>query len=459
MMTDDRSTYCVIGAGAAGLAAAKNLKQMGIPVQVFEREDNVGGNWYFGKPYSSIYKSVHTITSKPFTEYPDFPLPADYPTYINQQQAIEYLRSYAQAFGLYGCITFNTTVSKVEPAEGGKAWDVTLSTGETRRFAGVVIANGHLWDPNLPVYPGTFDGVAMHSSEYKTPDVLRDKRVMVVGAGNSGCDIAVEAAHHASRTIHSTRRGYYYWPKYLFGMPADKWAEIPLALRMPLWMRRFFGKLMLPLFTAGTARDYGLPKPDHKLFESHFIINSTLFYHLGHGDIVSKPDVKELRGNRVVFKDGSYEDVDVIVYATGFKLTFPFIDKTHLNWHEGRPEFYLNIFHPKYDNLFLIGLFQTSTGNWPLFHHQSELLARFIHSMKHAPAKAEWMRARKVGQQPDINGGIRFTGSSRHLLECEHFTYRAALRKHARKLPAPRPSLPQPLRGRGPAVAGLGVQD
>src|SRR5437867_2776434 len=201
MTTDDSSTYCVIGGGAAGLAAACNLKQMGIPVRVFEREDNVGGNWYFGKRYSSIYQSVHLITSKPFTEYPDFPLPAHLPTYINQSQALEYLRSYAGAFDLYSCIEFNTTVQTIEPAEGGKAWDVTLDSGETRRFAGVIVANGHLWDPKVPDYPGRFDGLTLHSSEYKTPDVLRGRRVLVVGAGNSGCDIAVEAAHHASHTI------------------------------------------------------------------------------------------------------------------------------------------------------------------------------------------------------------------------------------------------------------------
>jgi cation diffusion facilitator CzcD-associated flavoprotein CzcO len=433
MGSQQRDTYCVIGAGAAGLAAAKNLKDAGIRVVVFEREDDIGGNWYFGKPYSSIYESVHLISSKRFTEYPDFPMPDEYPTYIHQRQAIEYLRSYAHTFRLYDLIEFEQTVRSVTPVEGGRAWDVTLASGDTRRFAGVVIANGHLWDANVPAYPGRFDGMTVHSSKYKTPDLLRGKRVLVVGAGNSGCDIAVESAHHASQTFHSTRRGYYYWPKYLFGKPSDQWAEIPLALRMPLWMRRFFGRLMLPLFTAGTSQDYGLPQPDHKLFEAHYIINSTLFYHLGHGDITPKPDVRELQGHHVLFADGSREQVDVIVYATGFKVSFPFIDRAHLNWKEGRPELYLNIFHPDYDNLFVIGMFQTSTGNWPLFHYQSQLVASFVRAAADRRDTADWLRRRKREASPNVSGGIRFTRSGRHLLECEHYAYRAVLKKYTAK--------------------------
>lgn len=426
---DYGSRYCIIGAGSAGLAAARRLKEHGIPFDCIEREDDVGGNWYYGKPNSSIYRSVHTITSKPFTEYPGFPMPAHWPTYIGAAHAHEYLCSFARAFGLYDQIEFGRTVERVEPVEGGTRWDVTLDGGERRRYRGVVICNGHLWSPRVPKYPGRFDGVSLHSSQYKTPDVLRDRRVLVVGAGNSGCDIAVEASHHASATFHSTRRGYYYFPKFMFGVPADVFAEIPLKMRSPLFLRRLVGALVLRWFAAGKAQQYGLPKPDHKMFEAHFIINSQLLYHLGHGDLAVKPDIAELRGGRVLFTDGSEEEIDVIVYATGFDLRFPFIDREHLDWAGACPDLYMKIFHRRYENLFMIGLFQTSTGNWPLMDYQAKLMARFIRAEGDDPrARASFVK-RKAHEYPDLNGGIRFTNVERHALECEHFTYRSKLKR------------------------------
>jgi hypothetical protein len=138
----------------------------------------------------------------------------------------------------------------------------------------------------------------------------------------------------------------------------------------------------------------------------------------------------------VLFADGTEEAIDVIVYATGFKLTFPFVDRAHLNWTDGRPKLYLNIFHPDYDNLFVIGMFQTSTGNWPLFHHQSELMAKFVRAARDHTRSADWLRRRKQGPSPNVSGGIRFTGVARHLLECEHFAYRAVLKKHAARFEA-----------------------
>lgn len=451
--SDFGSRFCIVGAGSAGLAAARRLKEFGIPFDVFEREDDVGGHWYYGKPYSSIYRSIHTISSKAFTEYPGFPMPAHYPTYIGHAQAHEYLRSFARAFRLYDHIEFGRTVEHLEPVEDGRRWDVTLNGGEKRRYQGVVICNGHLWSPRWPEYPGTFDGLVLHSSQYKTPDVLRGKRVLVVGAGNSGCDIAVEASHNAAATFHSTRRGYYYWPKFLYGRPSDEWGEIWLRLRSPLFLRRFVGKQVLRWFAAGTPQQYGLPEPDHKMFEAHYIINSQLLYHLAHGDITVKPDIAELRGDRVRFTDGSEEPIDAIVYATGFNLEFPFIDPQHLDWAGACPDLYLKIFHRRYDNLFMIGLFQTSTGNWPIMDHQAGLMARFIRSEQANPkARAEFAR-RKAHERPNLNGGIRYTSAERHALECEHFTYR---RKLQRLITGFRLDPPVPLRAE-PAVLATGT--
>ena len=441
-VVDRSEAFCVIGAGPAGLTAAKNLLAVGVDVDVLEQEPDLGGNWHYGQSSSSVYRSIHTITSKAFTEYTDFPMPAHYPTFLGHRHALEYLRSYAEAFGVSDRIAYGRGVRGVERDEERGGWLVELDGGERRRYAAVVIANGHLWKPRYPSYPGTFDGLTVHSGEYKTPDVLRGRRVLVVGAGNSGCDIAVEASLHAERTFHSTRRGYHYWPKYQFGLPSDVVYEMVLRSRAPLPLRRLAGWISLRLNSAGRSQDYGLPAPSQRIFEEHFIVNSTLLYHLGQGDLDAKPDIAELRGDRVLFTDGSEEEVDVIVYATGFHLTeFPFLDRRHLNWVDGTPRLFLNAFHPTYDDLFVIGYFQTSTGNWPLMDHQAQVMSRFVHAQRVDPARAAWFR--RLKSEPSrgrLQGGIDFYDSPRHLLEVEHFTFRRALQRVARRLPVPAPS-------------------
>jgi cation diffusion facilitator CzcD-associated flavoprotein CzcO len=432
MSPDDCSNkFCLLGAGSSGLAAAKNFAQAGIPFDCLEREDDVGGNWYYGKPASSVYRSTHLISSKSLTEYADFPMPEAYPHFPSHEQAWEYLRSYARHFGLYKRIEFNTAVERIEPTEGG--WNVRLADGRIRRYRGVVIANGHNWDPQRPDYAGAFDGPEIHSSEYKTPDVLEGKRVLVVGAGNSGCDIAVEAAQHAAATFQSTRRGYHYLPKFLLGKPIDLCGERLLRWRLPLWLRRRVSAALVRV-ALGPPDRYGLPRPDHRLFETHPIINSQMLYYVGHGRIRPKPDVKELAGTRVRFVDGSEEAIDAIVYATGFKISFPFIDAKHLNCVGGRPELYLNIFHPERDDLFVAGLIQPDSGQWGLVDYQTRLIARYVRGLDaHRPAAARF-RQRKRRERPGLSAGIRYVDSTRHLLEVEHFSYRNRLRKLIREL-------------------------
>lgn len=426
MSIDCTSKYCIVGAGSSGLAAAKNFKQAGIPFDCLEREDDVGGNWCYGKPHSSVYRSTHLISSKPLTEYTDFPMPAEYPDYPHHRQVFEYLRNYARAFGLVEAIEFNTTIARISPA--GDAWDVTLADGSVRRYRGVVIANGHNWDPKWPSFPGTFTGTVLHSATYKTPDVLQGKRVLVVGGGNSGCDIAVESAQNAEQTFHSLRRGYHYVPKYLAGRPSDQVNERFLRWRLPLWLRRrvasLIGRALL-----GRPQDYGLPKPDHRLFETHPIINSQMMYYAGHGRIRSKPDVAELCGDRVRFVDGTVEPIDVIVYATGFNITFPFIDREHLNWHDGRPDLYLNVFHPSCDTLCVVGLIQPDSGQFGLVDYQAQLVAKFFTALDREPSAAADFRRRKASPSADLGRGIRYVNSSRHLLEVEHFSYRQRLKQ------------------------------
>lgn len=416
----------IVGAGSSGLAVAKNFLHHGIPFDCIEREDDVGGNWYYGRPASSVYRSTHLISSKRLTEYTDYPMPADYPEYPSQEQAWEYLKAYARHFKLYDAITFNTSIERLEPAAG--IWQAKFSDGRAARYRGVVICNGHNWDPKWPELPGRFDGLSLHSAEYKTPEVLAGRRVLVIGAGNSGCDIAVESSQHAAVTMHSVRRGYHYLPKFLLGKPIDACGERLLNWRLPLWLRRAITRVLVRL-SLGPPWRVGLQAPDHKLFESHPIINSQLYYYLGHGRIRPKPDVAELMPDGVRFVDGSQEQFDVIVYATGFKISFPFIDQQHLNVQDGRPNLYLNVFHPTDDHLFVAGLIQPDSGQWGLVDLQAKLIAQVLRLEADDPAAFARFRELKREPKNDLSSGIRYLMSSRHLLEVEHHSYRRRLQK------------------------------
>jgi hypothetical protein len=184
----------------------------------------------------------------------------------------------------------------------------------------------------------------------------------------------------------------------------------------------------------GSPRELGLPKPDHKLFETHPIINSQLAYHVAHGDIAIKPDVAELCGHEVRFADGSREAIDVIIYATGFKITIPFIDPAELNWQDQRPELYLNIFHPEQDDLMVCGLIQPDSGQWGLVDCQARLMANYLKALDQGRPSALRFRERKRRDRAALNRGIRYVPSPRHLLEVEHFSYRRTLEKLARRL-------------------------
>lgn len=423
---------CVLGAGSSGLAAARNLLALGFDVEVLEREDDLGGNWNYGKPNARVYRSTHMISSKPFTQYPDFPFPAHYPDYPHHAQVLAYLRAYAERFGVTERIRFSTPVVRAEPAaEGG--WAVTTEDGGTRRYAALVVANGHNWAPKFPRYPGVFTGEVMHSAQYRTPDGFAGKRVLVVGGGNSGCDIVVEAAQHAARAVHSTRRGYWYMPKYLLGKPSDQVGDALLRLGVPLPVRRAIATLSVRLLV-GRPEETGLPKPDHRLFETHPIVNTLLPYYVRHGDIVCRPDVERLDGRTVRFVDGTAEEIDLIVFATGYRIVFPFLDEAHLNWRDGRPRLHLHVFPPARDDLFVAGLIQPDSGQFGLVHWQTRAIALFLDAVRRGDPRADAFRRVRREAEAAYGNPIRYKDSTRHHVEVEHWSYLRALRRTCRAL-------------------------
>jgi cation diffusion facilitator CzcD-associated flavoprotein CzcO len=434
---DRAETVCVVGAGASGLVAVKNLKEHGFGVDCYERETGVGGGWNWRHDRSPVYASAHLISSKPFTQCPDFPMPDDWPDYPHHSQVLSYLERYADHFDLRPHIWFGTEVVKVEPADGMR-WDVTTrSTGgygaeRTHRYAAVVVANGHNWSPNLPAYEGLddFKGRVVHASAYKDPAELRGKRVLVIGGGNTGCDIAVEAAQQASRCWHSTRRGYWHTPKYLFGRPADQFHDAILRLRLPLRLRQWLVQRML-LLTVGDQRRFGMRRPDHKIFETHPIVNSQLIYHVGHGGIVPVPDVARFRQYSVELADGTEVEPDVVVAATGYRPRFEFLaPETLAATPEGRPRLHLHAFSRRHPTLAVAGLLESDSGLLPLVHWQTVAIARWLRLREAAPQRAGEFWARSVAKEPDRRWTrAKVQDTPRHWFEVGHVDYLRALQK------------------------------
>ncbi len=446
-VVDRGGAWAVVGAGPHGLSALKNLLELGLDADGFERDTDLGGNWNFHAENSRVYESTHLISTKPFTQFPDFPMPDAYPDYPSHWQVHRYFRSYAEHFGLLDHLSFNSEVVSVTPAPGER-WDVTVRDREsgvetTRQYAGVVIANGHNWWPKIPQYPGqdTFTGEIKHSADYKSADVVRGKRVLVVGAGNTGCDVAVESAQNAKETFHSTRRGYYYNPKYAFGRPSDQTADLLLALRLPLALRRVMFKSVLRL-TVGDFEKFGLRKPDHEFFETHPIVNQQLVYYVGHGDIQPKPDIDRFDGSTVYFEDGTSAEIDVIVFCTGYLAHFPFLDDSYLNPEGDHPVLARQIFTPATPTLAVSGLIQPDSGQWTIAHWQGMLIATYAALRAQDPVAAQRFYDAIVSET-----GVRFTGgaeykdSTRHYYEIAHQEYLRAIERDLQRLESMAPAI------------------
>jgi lysine/ornithine N-monooxygenase len=285
---------------------------------------------------------------------------------------LEYLESYSGHFDLLEQIMFNTAVEQVSPLSDG-LWQVALSNGERRVYDGVIVCNGHHWDRRWPKFEGSFDGELIHSKDYKDPSQLSGKRVLVIGGGNSGCDIVCEAARVASIAHLSLRRGYWFLPKTFYGVPT---AEL-LNTWMPVWMQRIYIRLLLKI-VVGDYSDYGLMKPDHKIFEHHPTINTELLHYLKHGKIHPHPDVKCIDGHTVEFIDGTKQEFDLIVCATGFNVSIPFLQEGLVEIDGPVVKAQWGMVSPTHRQLYIYGWAQARYGFGPLLTPASDLIADLI---------------------------------------------------------------------------------
>lgn len=416
-------TYAVIGAGPSGLSAARALQKAGIEVDGYEASRGVGGLWDIENPRSTMYESAHLISSRTTTEFAEFPMDttADYPSH---RTLVRYFRDFADRFGLTERFRFDTRVTSVVREDDG-SWMLRAEgpAGPVEeRYAGIVLANGTLAEPNIPTFRGEFSGELMHTSEYKTATQLTGKRVLIIGAGNSGCDIAVDAVHHAASVDMSVRRGYYFVPRYLFGRPSD---TLNQGKPLPAPLKQFVDRRVLKAFT-GDPVHFGFPKPDYKIYESHPIVNTLILNHLGQGDLRIRPDIDRFDGDAVRFRDGSADEYDTVLLATGYTLDYPFVDRAELNWTGWSPRLFLNVFPPSFNGLYVMGMIEASGIGWQGRYEQAELIAAYLSAPSSRQAA---FRARVAGEPwPDLTGGYRYLGLERMSYYVNKDAYRSAVR-------------------------------
>lgn len=425
---------CIIGAGSSGITAAKALKEKGITFDCFEKGSDIGGVWRYNNDngVSSAYKSLHINTNRNVMAYSDFPMPNDYPMFPHHSHIIKYFEAYVEHFKLREHITFNTAVVDVLRNDDG-TYNVTLDNRQSYDYQYVIVANGHHWNPRFPTpaFQGTFTGEILHSHYYREPEQINGKDVLVVGIGNSAVDIACEAARtHSGKVVISTRSGAYITPNWIWSMPFDNLAN-PLTAKLPLWLQRMLLNATLWL-ARGRQEDYGVPKPNRPVLSEHPTLSQDLLNLSGRGLIKFKPNIKEFRGKTVVFEDGSEQDFDVIIYATGYKVTFPFL-KHYAEFDVEQTNdirLFKKVIHPEYKNLFFLALLQPLGAIMPLAEIQAKWISKIIKGESKLPSKEAMLQSIEDDHQKLVK---RYKQTPRHTLQVDFFTYKASIEKEMKR--------------------------
>jgi len=417
---------CIIGAGSSGIAVVKAMQDRGIPHDCFEKSDQVGGNWCFRNRngMSAAYESLHINTDCRLMEYADFPMREGTPDFPDHRVIMDYFNDYVDHFGLRQTITFETGVDHADRREDG-VWEVRLDNGEVREYDVLIAANGHHWDPRLPdpPYPGSFDGVEIHSHAYLTPQDpvdCRGKRILVVGMGNSAMDIACELSRPglADRLFLSARHGVWVVPKYLFGVPVSRLSHMPhwVPWRLNSWLTN-----LVITMNVGKPWNYGLPRPDHRMLMAHPTISQEIYLRLGSGDVHPRPGIARLNGHEVVFTDDTREAIDVIIWCTGYKVSFPFFNEDFISAPDNDLPLWERMVKPGIDNLFFVGLLQPLGAIMPLAELQGKLIGDHLLGRVAFPSEEEMETAMETERKAMF---ARYADrAARHTMQVDYGPY------------------------------------
>ncbi|XP_019936741.2 flavin-containing monooxygenase 5-like [Paralichthys olivaceus] len=444
----------VLGAGPSGLTSIKACLDEGLEPTCFESSHDIGGLWRFKeKPepgQANIYQSVVINSSKEMMSFSDFPPPAELPNNMHHSEVLLYLRLYVQEFKLLQHIRFQTTVLSVKQTPDFAAtgrWEVETKSRDGERetcvFDAVMVCTGHFTQPHLPLRDFTgiesFEGRYFHSWEYRSAEGMQGKRVLVIGIGNSGGDIAVDISRVAEKVYLSTRSGAWVVSRVgQEGFPADLVGTSRMHLMIgklfPSWINSMLEKKLNEWFD---HKLYGL-KPKHGFFAQIPVVNDDLPARIIAGRVQVKSNVKEFSGSSVVFIDGSViNNVDVVVFATGYNYSFPFLPSALQAKCGYRLRLYKHVFPPglTQPTLAVVGFIHALGAINALAEMQARWATRVFKGLSTLPSEETMV---KEIQQDTTTMHQRFACSERNPLQVENIPYLDSLAEQV----GARPNIP-----------------
>ena len=413
----------IIGAGAGGLCAAKYLTAKGIEVTIFEAGSRVGGLWVYNNDsgMSPAYKSLHINSEAKVSSFIDFPFPDDAPLYPDHTEMSRYFERYAGHFDLTRRVKFDSRVAAVEPIDG--AFEVTLESGETRKFDGVIIASGHQSVPRHPPQIEGFKGNYVHAHAYRVPTPYADQRVLVIGPGNSGVDIAADICTVTAHTVLSARSPVLIMPRMMFGVPNSRTL---LKLERPFlpWKIRVWIRTALTRMFHGRMEQWGFRTPKTR---THPISHPTLISQIAWGRITVKPGIAGIAGKTISFTDESSATFDAVIAATGYNTAIPFLadEISPVESETTHVELYNRVAHPRVDGLYFIGFFDATGGsNIRMMDDQAEYIAALVTRAVKRPPESEMLAAIATER---AWSATQFPDAPRYGLELDPRRYRKRL--------------------------------
>jgi len=411
----------VIGAGAAGLCAAKHLLGDGHAVVIYELGSCIGGLWVYENDngLSPAYASLHVNSENRVTAYQDFPFPADAPLYPDHREMTAYLVAYAEHFGLRPHIRFRSEVTEVSRA--GAGWRITLRQGDSEAFDAVVVASGHQGMPKHPPFAADFSGEYLHAHSYRVPEPFRGKDVLVVGVGNSACDIAADICTHTASTTMAARSPVLLMPRMFLGVPTSRVLARLEKSWMPWPVRRTI-RTTIARMAHGRMEQWGFVTPKtrthpagHHLLIGHFIWRR----------ITARPGIKQVQGDVVTFVDGSQKRFDTIIAATGYDVHLPFLNDTLSPVRGHWLDLFERVVRPGVEGLYFVGFFNVSGGgNIRMMDDQAAFVACLVAGKHRLPDPAA-MQAAIEKERASIRK--LYPDSPRYGLELDPVAYRKSL--------------------------------
>lgn len=424
----------IIGAGAAGLCAAKHMLEAGFDVTLYEIGTRIGGMWVYENDNgrSSAYRTLHINTARDLTNFSDFRFEESVPPFPSHWDMAKYLKDYADHFAITQHIRFKTKVTNVAPAPSyapeRPRWTLQLESGEAVEHDTVIVATGHLTKPlEVDAFKDGFKGEYLHSHYYKDPAQFVGKRVCVVGVGNSALDIASDLAMTSSNVTLVARSTALIIPKLVFGKPF--WDAVKPFYKpwVPAFVRNKVLRTLVYI-VQGDMVSLGFPDTSKRV---HATSNANIVNHIKYRRVLVKQGIDKIEGREISFVDGSKQDFDTLIAATGYLIDLDFMDKRIVQISEGNGlDLYMRIVPPDWMGIYFLAFFNSDTAlNW-ICEGQIRWIREFEMGRARLPARSEMLE-----EIEERKAWVRrnFKDTPRHGIEVEHLPYFVELKRTMRE--------------------------